>query len=107
MKSLIFAILLTVLPAQGGAVPMRFEWDAVTQNTDGSPVGPVIYHLYKAKTPTGPFILLASRISTNFTWDVPELGEWYIEARSVNKLGESSGSNQIHVKVDPTWQQLP
>lgn len=103
MKKLLLAILLSA--ATSYADPMTFSWDAVTSNTDGSPVGPVIYRLYK-KSPTGPYILLASRISTSYTWTAPQLGDWTFTVRALNKNGESADSNTVRVTVNSCWQEV-
>lgn len=87
------------------ANPLTLEWDPVTQNTDGSPSGAVIYHLYK-KSPTGPYIMLASKISTRYTWTVPQLGTWIFTVRALNKHGESLDSNTVKVDVQPCWTEI-
>lgn len=87
------------------AAPMTLEWDAVTTMTDGSPSGAVIYRLYY-RSPTGPYLFLASKITTSYTWKVPQVGEWFLAVRAINKSGESGNSNEVHVIVDPCWQEI-
>lgn len=103
MKWILCALFLVASSAY--AVPMTLEWDPVTTNVDGSPSGAVIYHLYK-KSPTGPYLLLASRIATRYTWQVPQIGTWTFMVRAASKLGESADSNTVQAQVDPCWVEI-
>ena len=100
-----FLALLFLMPELCWATPVTFQWDPVTTNTDGSPAGAVIYHLYY-KSKTGPYLLLASKIFPTYTWDVPQIGDWTFTVRALSKLGESDNSNEVEINVDPCWTEI-
>jgi hypothetical protein len=102
MKLLFF---LLFIPSIVFAVPLTLEWDPVTKNLDGTPAGPVVYNLYKRGV-VGPPIKLVTKIATTYTWQVPQIGEWFFTVRALSKNGESPDSNEVHIVVDPCWTEI-
>lgn len=107
MKKILFLITVNVFifAVNVFAEPMIFSWNPVTTHTDGTPVGAVIYKVYKKRI-GGPYLFLASRISTTYTWAEPQLGEWVFTIRAFNKNGESIDSATVHVIVNSCWEEI-
>lgn len=104
MKTII-SLLLALYTLPSFADPMTFTWDPVTAHVDGTPVGAVVYKIYKKRI-NGPYLFLASRISTTYTWAEPQLGDWTFTVRAFNKNGESVDSNSVRVKVNACWEEV-
>lgn len=99
---IILALALALSPILCLAESKQLVWDEVTKDTAGNPAGPVIYRVY-VKKDAGPFLFLASKILTSYTWTAPSLQEYFFVVRAMNKHGESADSNVLHLKAQCSW----
>lgn len=97
------AALITLFVAvRAYAAPLRLEWDAVTQNTDGSPVNiaTLKYKMYRKNVNYGDFMLLTTTRNTYYTQQVVSWGHFIYRVTAINEHGESTPSNELKVFID-------
>lgn len=101
--------LLLPLVGHAQAVSRTFQWDAVTQNTDGSAAVVDSYTLYRSSDACVTLTPVSTVAGTQLTAQDPTIpaGAWCYVVKAKNLQGESSASNALSFRVPSSAPKAP